>query len=156
SAVVAKSDPVIIRPRFWPFHGTGPADPTCAQGSMLTALCVLTCVLAPAQPAGGSDWLVGPRLARGQELVYSGSYREEAMGKGVKFARSYRLETRILALEVSQSDANLAILTTLKLRPSHTPGGAAPEPSSVRLEMARMTPQGKLVLSSGQAPVVPL
>ena len=121
---------------------------------MLTALCVLTGVLAPAQPASGSDWVVGPRLARGQELVYSGSYSEEAVGNGVKFARSYHLDTRILALDVAPSVTNLAVLTTLKLRPSRVQAGA--EPTSVRLEMARLTPDGKVVLPSGQAPSVPL
>jgi peroxiredoxin len=123
---------------------------------MVTVLCLFTCVLAPAQPPGDSTTLTVPRLVRGQELVYSGSYREEAVGKGVQFARSYRLETRTFVLDDSAHTNNIAILTTLKLRPTRSQAGSAPEPTSVRLDLARMTQEGKVVLQSGVSPALPL
>jgi peroxiredoxin len=123
---------------------------------MVTAVCLLTCVLAPSQAAGGSDLLAGPRLARGQELVYTGSFIEEAAGKGVQFTRRYRMESRILVLDTRGPQTELAVLTSLKLRPFTTPGPGASDSSLVRLEFARLSPQGKVSLPTGAAVGVPI
>jgi peroxiredoxin len=123
---------------------------------MVTAVCLLTCVLAPSQAAGGLDLLTGPRLARGQELVYAGSFIEEAAGRGVQFTRRYRVESRILVLDSQGPQTELAVLTSLKLRPFTTPGPGASDSSFVRLEFARLSPQGKVTLPTGGAVGVPI
>ena len=123
---------------------------------MVNVVCLLTCVLAPAQAGGGgSDLLTGPRLSRGQELVYVGSFTEEAVGRGTQFAHRYRLESRILVLDTSGPDTELAVLTSLKTRPFLSSATVAPDSSLVRLEFARLTPQGKVSLPSGVG-VVPI
>jgi peroxiredoxin len=123
---------------------------------MATAVCLLTCVLAPSQAAGGSDLLAAPRLTRGQELVYTGSFIEEVAGKGVQFTRRYRMESRILVLDARGPQTELAILTSLKLRPVTPPGPAASDSTAVRLEFARLNPQGKVSLPTGAAVGVPI
>jgi peroxiredoxin len=126
---------------------------------MLATLCLMSCALAPGQPASGSQWLLAPRLGRGQELVYRGTYTEESAGRGVQFSRSYRLQARAFVLDSSPQGADVAFLTTLKQqsdRPAPGPAHAAPEPGSVRLEIVRMNPQGRLVADAAAALLVPL
>ncbi len=122
---------------------------------MVTVVCLLTSVLAPAQARGGSELLAAPHLSRGQELVYVGSFTEEAIGRGTQFAHRYRLESRILVLDTTAPQTELAVLTSLRTRPLVPPGTAAPDSSLVRLEFARLTPQGRISLpsSAGGAPI---
>jgi peroxiredoxin len=115
--------------------------------------------------SSGSDWLLLPRLSRGQELVYRGAFTEEGNGGRVQFSRSYRLETRILVLETPPQGADLAVLTVLKHRPlsGGTPvppgqpaiGGDA-SPVSVRLERAHVDLQGKITADPSVNLLVPL
>ncbi|MGE3809805.1 MAG: TlpA family protein disulfide reductase [Gemmataceae bacterium] len=119
---------------------------------MVATLCFLGGLLAPAQvPAlqqGPVPYLLTPRLARAQELVYRGSYAEETTGNGVRNSRSYDLDTRLLVLDVNDTGADVAFLTTLKLQRKK---GAldTPDPGSVRLELARLDPQGRLTSPAG-------
>jgi peroxiredoxin len=123
---------------------------------MAANLFLLACALVAAQAADGSDWQLVPRLGRGQELVYRGSYAEEAVGQGVQFARSYRLESRIFVLERSPQGYQVALQTILKLRTSHSERGGEPEPSSVRLELARVDLQGRMSADPSITLAVPL
>ncbi|HXG13165.1 MAG TPA: redoxin domain-containing protein [Gemmataceae bacterium] len=118
---------------------------------MLATMCLCGCVLATAQSADRSEWLLVPRLSRAQELVYRGSFSEEAVGRGVQFNRSYRLETRVLVLDVPPQGADVALLTVLRLRANRPagPGRAASADEdggicSVRLELARVDLQGRV------------
>src|SRR5262249_21778638 len=122
---------------------------------MVRTICLITCALATAQPAGGPEWSLRPTLSRGQELVYRGAYTEEALAKGVQFNRSYRLEARAFVLDVRPEGAQVAFFTAFKIRPA-TVGGVPGEPVSVRLEVARIDPQGKVSFPSGATPAVPL
>jgi peroxiredoxin len=110
---------------------------------MVANLCLFTCVLATAQPTNGSDWLLVPRLKAGHELVYTGTFAEEAFGKGVQFARAYRLESRLLVVEASERGPELALLTTLKLRGPQNERAAPADPGTVRLELARLDGRGR-------------
>src|SRR4051812_14273213 len=109
---------------------------------MLATLCLFTCALATAQPTDRSEWLLTPRLNRGQELVYRGSFAEDAVGPGVQFSRSYRLESRVFVLDGSSRGLDAALLTVLKLRGAPAGHGQDAEPVSVRLEFVRVDPQG--------------
>jgi peroxiredoxin len=123
---------------------------------MTASLCLLTSVLVTAQAAGRSDWLIAPQLSRGQELVYRGSYAEEAVGQGVHFSRSYRLESRVFVLDTPPRGLEVALQTILRLRAPRSEHGEEPEPSSVRLELARVDLQGRITANSGGALSIPL
>ncbi len=128
---------------------------------MIPTLCLISVALAPAQPAGVSDWLLTPRWGRGQELVYQGSYLEESLGKGIQFTRSYHLHHRVFVLDKNPQGMELALLTTLKQQPPrhNRPAGkddALPDPGTVRLELARLSADGKLSTMSGASVLMPL
>src|SRR5262249_57970 len=94
---------------------------------MVTTLCLLGCVLTAPQPPPqpsvggppevGTSWQLPPKLANAQELVYRGSFAEQAFGN-VLFSRSYRLETRIFVLGSTPEAMDVAILTILRDRPA--------------------------------------
>src|SRR5262249_31951055 len=112
---------------------------------------------ARVQPTGG-DWLLVPRLRRSQELVYRGTFNEEGHGGRVQFSRSYRLETRIHVLETPPKGAEIAVLTTLKHRPSSgsPPLSSDMTPTSIRLARARVDLQGKVTADADVNLLVPL
>jgi peroxiredoxin len=124
---------------------------------MVTKLCLMTCALTLAQPLDRSEWLLRPQLARGQELVYSGSFTEESRTAGVQFQRSYRLDLSVFVLDCGGTRAQAAFLTTLALksnRPDREPGASAP--TSVRLELAEIDYQGRVHGRPGTSLSVPL
>jgi hypothetical protein len=123
---------------------------------MFPNVCLLTCALAAAQAGDRSEWLLVPRLSRGQELVYRGSYAEEAVGQGVQFNRSYRLESRIFVLDTRPHGIEAALQTILKLRLPPSERGPEPEPSSVRLDLVHVDLQGRLTADSGAVLTTPL
>src|SRR6266568_118139 len=104
---------------------------------MGTTLCLMSCVLAAAQPADRTEWLVLPRLTKAQELVYRGSCAEEATGSGVQFNRAYKLESRVLVLDANPKGAEIAILTVLRTA-DKAERGAELRCLSCRLEFARL------------------
>ena len=105
---------------------------------MVATLYLMGCVLAagqtggpPAAPLRG-DWLLAPRLSRSQELVYRGTFAEEARGTRVEFSRAYHVEARAFVLDTPPRGADVAFLTVLKHRgpqPAAPPAG----PSSARV-----------------------
>src|SRR5262249_26192482 len=124
--------------------------------AMGITLCLLASALATGQSTSTTAWLVMPRLNRGQELVYHGSYAEEALGPGVQFQRSYRLESRVFVLEAAPKGAEVAFLTVLKQRGVRPESTVDPEPSSVRLELARLDLQGAVKSEYGASLAAPL
>src|SRR6185436_11896890 len=68
----------------------------------------------PAGPAFGGEWLLTPRLVIGQELVYRGTYTEQASGAHVQLQRGYRLENRAFVLESGPRGLDVAVLTLLR------------------------------------------
>src|SRR5205823_2649490 len=102
----------------------------------MTATLALLLALA-AQP--------GPGLARGQELVYRGSYDEQASADGALFRRRYDLEALTFVLDAGSRGRDVAFCTTLR-----APGADAP--GSVRLELATLDARGRIALSAGGGP----
>src|SRR5262249_38253515 len=111
-----------------------------------------------AQLPDRSEALLLPRLNPGQELVYSGSYREESLGGHVEFQRSYRLQNHIFVQDVNPRGMHVAFLTTLELRPLVRAGGPVPksQPRSVRLDLARVDNQGRITPLAGGSLAVPI
>src|SRR5437588_8515096 len=122
-------------------------------------ICLLTCALAVAQPADRGDWVLTPQLARGQELVYSGSFVEEALSPNVQFQRSYRIDATALVLDAKQDKFDLAILTVVSTKTAKSPqatGAQAATPASVRLETLTLDKLGKLRTATAGALLVPI
>jgi peroxiredoxin len=116
---------------------------------------VLTGALAVMQAAERPDWQLIPRLDRGQELVYRGSFTEEALGKGIQFNRAYRLEARVFVLDLAPQGADLALFTVLRPHTGRTERAEA-EVSSVRLERVWLDLQGRIRADSAASLSVPL
>lgn len=143
---------------------------------MVGSITLLSCVLAAGQPAPGyappgtaparpigpaTAAPLAPQLPRSQELVYRGTYNEDASSGGVQFHRAYRIESRLFVMESTPKGCDVAFLTTLKPRdlppPKPTPG-APPDPvlSSVRLEVGKFDAQGKLITEAPGVFLLPL
>jgi hypothetical protein len=126
---------------------------------MVPTLCLLSIVFAPAQLGGSqgststvpraSDWVFGPRLSPGQELVYRGTFTEESQGSRVQSQRTYRIETRIFTLAAAIKGVEVGLLTTLKVRgngPASNPTVRInPVSSAVRLERLKVDQNGKVM-----------
>jgi hypothetical protein len=128
---------------------------------MVTTLCLMGCVLVagPAQrtaAADRSEWLLLPQLTKSQELVYRGSYTEDAAGAGVQFHRTYRLETRIVVLDAGAKGADLALLTLVKPQTEKSDRGEEVPDISARLELVKLDLQGKLTADAGVSLTLPL
>src|SRR5262249_57115347 len=89
----------------------------------------------------------GPRLARGQELLYRGRFREESLRRGVPHDLQCDVEIRWFVLDATARGFDLACCTLLR------PAGAAP--GSVRLELFRADPRGRLTPRGGPPPAPP-
>jgi hypothetical protein len=104
---------------------------------------LLFVTLIAAQPAEG------PKLARGQELVYRGSYSETAKHDGAPFQKAYDLESRVFVREVTPRGLNVAYCTILKTPRSDAPGAA-------RFALASVNSQGGVRLTNGSLPPLSL
>jgi peroxiredoxin len=123
---------------------------------MVATVCLLTCALATAQPAEGGEWQIAPRLQRGEELLYTGTFTEETAGRAVQFSRSDRLELRVFVLDATPLGTDAALFTAVR---EHRPGrGPSKEPAgaTVRLDRAVVSPQGRVAPTAGAWPAVPL
>jgi peroxiredoxin len=126
---------------------------------MVSTLCLLTCALAVGQVPDRGDWLLLPQLARGQELIYAGSFKEEALSPSVQFQRAFSIDTTVLVLETNDRQSKLAFLTVASPRNSANPQGpdtTTQQPWSVRLEVMPMDRQGKLQPASPATLIVPI
>jgi peroxiredoxin len=124
---------------------------------MEATLCLLSCaLLAAQQPTARPEWQLGPRLNKGQELLYRGSFDEEVLSPGVQFKRSYRLENRVFVLSTPATGMDVAFLTVFKQKSAQPVRGEDSAPSSVRLELARVDLQGKVTAEPGVLLTLPL
>jgi peroxiredoxin len=122
---------------------------------MVTTWCLLACVLAPAQSAERSEWLVLPRLSQWQELLYRGTHTEDAAGGGVQFRQTYSLEARVFVLDTPAQGADLALFTALKSGDERKHVAAA-KAEFVRLELVHLGLQGRLTADPGVSLTLPL
>ncbi len=122
---------------------------------MIATLSLMSCLLTTAEPADRSEWLPVPQLGRAQEFVYRGTYDEKAAGSDLEFERKYLLRAVVFVLEATPRGSQTAFLTALRPRSS---GGRLEEaaPSSARLELVRIDPQGRISAEPGTSLTVPL
>ena len=77
----------------------------------------------PEAPAG--EWQAPLKLTPALENVYRGTVSEECFTPQTQYARSYRLESRLLVMEPKQEGWDLAFLTTLREKDSANRGSGA-------------------------------
>ena len=118
-----------------------PASPPRNGGFVVTSLCLLTCGFALGQPLDRSEFQLAPHLFPGLELVYSGTFSEEALIPGVKFERTYRLDSTLFVLASKPDHWETAFLTALSLR---GPKNSSNQPTSVRLEVGNVDKKGRI------------
>src|SRR5260370_18961546 len=123
---------------------------------MVANLCLIAGAFFAAQPAERSEWLLFPRLSQGQELVYHGSYAEEALDRDVQFSRSYRLESRLFVLDRTTRMTDVAVYTVFRAPASASTRQIEPAPSSARLELIKVNPQGRVSGEQGLVTAIPL
>jgi peroxiredoxin len=114
---------------------------------MVKSICMLAVSLTMGQLVERGDARLTPQLPRGQELVYTGTYLDEALAPNVNHQKWYRLETTLFVLEASKKATDVAIMTALTEhdpRPTPPANPQAPRPTSVRFEMGRLDIQGRL------------
>jgi peroxiredoxin len=129
------------------------------KGLMVATICLLGCALGLGQVGERGDWQLLPQMARGQELIYSGSFTEEALSPGVQFQRAFAVDTTVLVLDAADQQFTLAFLTVVSPRNAPNPRDPAnntPPPSSVRLEVLPLSRQGLLKPAQPGALTVPL
>lgn len=108
---------------------------------MIGPVCLWVCVWSAGQPALAADWDLTLHLARGQEVVYRGSFREQSLRSHVHWDHTYELEARFLVTEERARGWQVALWTAWT-RSSGAAGSATP--SSVHLEIAEVDRQGRL------------
>ena len=123
---------------------------------MFTNLCLLAWAVVGAPGAYATDLQSSLRLEAGHEAVYTGDFREEWTVNGVEYRRAFRLETRLLVLKADPGALEVAFLTVVKTKGNGSDKGDATEPSSARLETARIDMQGHLSSSNEAAFRLPL
>src|ERR1700730_6625794 len=113
---------------------------------MAPSICLIACALTVGQLPDRAEWQLAPQLLTGMELVYSGTYTEEALGPNVNYQRRYRLDTNLFVLEAAAGRCDVALMTSLRLRePSRdNTTSSKDQPTSVRLELAALDSQGRL------------
>src|SRR5947209_8233096 len=130
-------------------HSTG-------KDAMVKSICMLACSVALGQLVERGDWQLAPQLPRGQELVYTGTYLDEALAPNVRHQKIYRLETRLFVLDSTRKQSEVAILTALTDMDNRPAPDAKPLPASVRCELARLDNQGRLRTLDNRALSLPV
>lgn len=103
---------------------------------------MLAGLLIGAPPSPATDAAPAPKLEKGLEITWRGTFSEAILRSNVKAFRSYETEARVFVWDVSAKGADIAIFTSIKLKPELK---ADPVPPViVRLELARVDPHGKL------------
>ncbi len=114
----------------------------------MVSTCLVACTLLAAQPAQAPLWLSAPRLSRGQEVLYRGSFIEETSKQKTKCVHKFQVENRILVLETLPTGSKIALLTVIQpeLNNSAMKNQTAP---STCLTVAHLDPKGRLTNERG-------
>ena len=108
---------------------------------------IVSSLLVGAAPAPPGDAAPVPKLEKGLEITWRGTFSEAIPRPNLRAFRSYDVETRLFVWDVCSQGADVALLTTIKLKPEVN--GAPITPAIVRLEVVRVGPRGKLSLLAG-------
>ncbi len=98
-----------------------------------------------------SDAPLGPRLDKGLELRWAGTFTEASFRPGVRTLKNYEVETRLLVFESGDFGADGVLCTRVSLKPDRKP--AEPTTPVVRLDLVRVDPHGKVQILPSPADV---
>jgi peroxiredoxin len=122
---------------------------------MIVATCLVGCTFAAAQLPKPQLQSQGPRLAQGQELLYSGSFAEEIRKQKSTISRRFLIENRILTLEALPTGAKIALFTIIQ--PDKTKDHPIqPDARTVSLELAQADLKGRLMTEQGERLDIPI
>jgi hypothetical protein len=116
-------------------------------------------------PAADAVTLSGPRLTRGDELVYRGEVVETSDRVDARFTKKYGLEVRVFVLEAGKRGCDCGVMTSLTpladaavQKAVKAASGAAPKAdaaAAVRLDLIRVDDRGhvKVLNPEGKLPL---
>ena len=120
---------------------------------MLVSACLVAWTLVASQGPQTPLLPWGPRLDRGQELVYRGSFTEENSKRGSKITRRFQVENRILVLETLPTGIKIAVLTIAEAQESNL---TRLDPHrAVNLQLGRVDLKGRIAFDSGEPLQIP-
>jgi peroxiredoxin len=117
-----------------------------------------------ATPAADKVALSGPRLARGDELVYQGEVTETSDGTAGRLVKKWAVEVRLFVFTDGKDGCDCALLTSLTPKPDEfikeavkaTAGNATKDSAAaVRLDLIRVDDRGRVLLLHPE-PTLPL
>jgi len=115
---------------------------------MIVSACLIAWTYAASQGPQMPP-LPGPRLTRGQELVYRGWFNEETSKRGAKKNRLYHAVNRILVSETSPTGSSVALFVTTELQETNLTNQNHPDRRGVHLQLGRVDLKGRISLDSG-------
>jgi hypothetical protein len=99
-------------------------------------------LLLAALGVGAPPEAPGPRLEKGLELRWAGTFTEAGFRPGVRSLKTYDVEVRLLVTETGDFGSDGAIATRVTLKPDRKPT-ELPAPV-IRLELVRIDPHGRV------------
>ena len=84
----------------------------------------------------------GPRLEKGLEVRWTGTFTEATFRPGVRAVRDYDVDTRLLVLDTGEHGADAVLFTRVFLKPDRKT--TEPPAGVVRLELVRIDPRGRV------------
>src|SRR5438067_866343 len=110
------------------------AGPGC-EGRMFTQSLVVAGLVLAAPPAAGN----GPKLEKGLEVLWTGTFTEATFRPGVRALRTYTVDTRLFVLDAGDYGAEAILFTRVFLKPDRK--STEPPAGVVRLELVRIDPK---------------
>lgn len=86
----------------------------------------------------------GPRLEKGLEVRWAGTFSEASFRPGVRASRTYDVDTRLFVLDASEDGADAVLFTRIFQKPDRK--SAEPPAGVVRLDMVFINPRGQVQL----------
>ena len=84
----------------------------------------------------------GPRLEKGLEVRWTGTFSEASFRPGVRAVRDYDVDTRLLVLDTGEHGADAVLFTRVFLKPDRKK--TEPPAGVVRLDLVRIDPRGRV------------
>ncbi|MBO0701079.1 MAG: hypothetical protein J2P46_21970, partial [Zavarzinella sp.] len=84
----------------------------------------------------------GPKLEKGLEVRWTGTFTEASFRPGVSAVRRYDVDTSLLVLDTGEHGADAVLFTRVFLKPDRKTAG--PPAGVVRLELVRIDPRGRV------------
>lgn len=91
----------------------------------------------------------GPRLEKGLEVRWTGTFTEASFRPGVRGIRTYDVDTRLFVLDTGDYGADAILFTRVFLKPDRKSAESAA--GVVRLNMVQITPRGRVQLMPSPA-----